>query len=159
MSVPSSSPVLPVSLGKTSRVRKSSHKHALNIPAIENALLDPAYLPLPPTLHLKPQEDRHWTLAWGIWQILKSSSVAGHSNMHLSLSLSAFDWLYILWGGDHSLLLLKEYYITVQRKWIRTGKKTSRREYDFQIKWFKLNCKLWKSLQCFLSTNQYRCLN
>lgn len=54
-------------------------------------------------------------------EILLSCRIFKHA---FALSLSAFDWLYILWGGDHSfILLLKEYYITVQRKWIRTGKK------------------------------------
>lgn len=64
-----------------------------------------------------------------IWK----SSVAGHSNMRLSPSLSVFDWLHILWGNDHSLiLLLKEYYITVQRKIIRTGKKRERENMIFK---------------------------
>lgn len=40
------------------------------------------------------------------------------------LSLSVFNWFCVLLGGDYSLiLLLKEYYITVQSKLIRTGKK------------------------------------
>lgn len=109
-------------------VGKSSHTHTLDIPNTENWLLGSVYQPLPPTLHLKSQEDRDCTLAWDIRQILKSSSVAGQSNMHLSLLLSVFDWFYILCRSDHSLiLLLKKYYIIVQRKLIRTGKNLKER--------------------------------